>query len=167
MDKERVTLYEIGDNIRQCIYMFDDEECDEKEVNSELDKLNLSFDQKVGSCAAIIKEKKASLVGATARRKQLQSDEKRLEREIDGLSQYVKREMEGIGKRTVSHGAHRATIAKCPMSVVITDEERVPDKWVKPEWKIKKAELRQHILDTGELPTGVDIVENKTTIKIS
>ena len=124
MAKERVTLYEIGDNIRQCIYMFDDEECDEKEVNDELDKLNLSFDQKVGACAAIIKEKKIALTSATAAKKQMESDEKRLKREIDGLSQYVKREMEGVGKKTVSHGAHRATIAKCPMSVVITDEEK-------------------------------------------
>ena len=91
-------------------------------------------------------------------------DEKQLER----FKQYVKECMERNDITKIDTGLGSLIIAKNPASVEIINEDEIPSEY-KTEVvtvKIDKTKIKNNFKETGEIPNGVNILTNNTSLRI-
>ena len=59
-------------------------------------------------------------------------------------------------------------IAKSPATVEVVEQEQVPDEFlrVKTSIEVDKTAIKKHFKETGEVPNGIKIVTNNTSLRI-
>ena len=148
-------LYEIRQDIEQILNPQEGED-----FNPEiLDELRLRFEEKVENCIAYIKNLKSDEEALDKEIKRLQARKQAAENKRRGLSDYVKAEIEAVGRQGVDTGVHRARIARSPISVEVIDTNAIEDgyKETVTEERIDKEAILAHFRETGEIPSGVEI----------
>ena len=163
-------LYEVHDEIEATLFMPEEETFD----SSRFEELNLSFDEKVDSCAAVMKNLKAQAAELDAQCeilyeeiRELRQKKQALENNRKGLAEYVKRLMESLGLKKAGNMLHRVTIAQSPLTVEV-DIEKLDPKWIKEHVSTypDKRGIIDHIKETGEIPDGVKPIQN-THLRVS
>ena len=165
-----IKLYKISNEIEETLFVPEEETFD----SSQFEKLNLSFDEKIDSCAAVMKNLKAQAAELDAQCEILQEEIRELrkkkqaiENNRKGLAEYVKGILESLGLKKAGNILHRVTIAKSPLTVEVNIEELDP-KWIKryvSTYPDKRA-IIDHIKETGEIPDGVQPIQN-THVRVS
>lgn len=129
--------------------------------------------------AVLLQEKSQNIIGYTrnmeltveamkSEEKRISEQRKTLENRITKFKQYVKECMEKNGITKIETGLGSLTIAKNPISVEVTNEELVPSEY-KTEVvtvKIDKTKIKENFKETGEIPNGVNILTNNTSLRI-
>ena len=165
-----IKLYEIRNEIEATLFMPEEEAFD----SSRFEELNLPFEEKVDSCATMMKNLKAQAAKLDAQCEILQEEiralrkkKQALENNRKGLAEYVKRIMESLGLKKAGNMLHRVTIAQSPLTVEINIEKLDP-KWIKKHVSTypDKRGIIDHIKETGEIPNGVQPIQN-THIRVS
>ena len=163
-------LYEIRDEIEVTLFMPEEDAFD----SSKFEELNLPFDEKVDSCAAVMKNLKAQATELDAKCEILQEEIRALQKKKQAIennrkeiAEYVKSIMESRGLKKAGNILHRITIARSPLTVEINIEKLDP-KWVKKHVSTypDKRGIIDHIKETGEIPNGVKPIQN-THIRVS
>ena len=172
----RLTLRQINEEIeRICLETPYDPE-NEAEVEAQLKALNLKFDEKLENIGYVRIEQKAYI-------KRLREEKARIDREIanvtqrgDSLDWYCLAEMLRVGLRTFTGKFLKLSIRKSPVSAEVpidpdTHKPRVED--IDPNfveqvitYKVKKSDAIQHYKQTGEVPEGFTIIENREHLRI-
>lgn len=136
--------------------------------SAELDALQLAFEEKASACIRQLKNLKASADAISAEIQKLTTAKTALENNHRRLADYLKHEMEALGKPTIQAGIHKARIAKSPITVQVIDEGKIDDHWKKVETveTVLKKEIIAHLKETGEIPSGVEIVQS-THLRVS
>lgn len=157
-------LYEIRHEIETALLTPEDEHFNPQRI----EELNMVFDDKVESCVAVIKNLKSDADQIDAEIKRLQARKAAVENNRKGLSEYIKAEMERLGKDKVKAGVHQARIANSPVSAIITDADRVSleFKETHTETRIDKKAIIQHFKETGEILKGVEM-KQATHLRVS
>ena len=100
--------------------------------------------------------------------KRITEQRKILENRAEKFKQYVKDCMERNGITKIETPLGSLTIAKNPISIEIVNEDELPSEY-KTEVitvKVDKTKIKDNFKETGEIPTGVNIIANKTSLRI-
>jgi len=100
--------------------------------------------------------------------KRISEQRKTLENRLTKFKEYVKECMEKGGFTKVETELGSLTIAKNPASVEIVNEDEIPSEFKQEvvTVKIDKTAIKNHFKETGEIPTGVNILTNNTSLRI-
>ena len=152
-------LYAITDEILNRYADIDGEEFD----MAELEKWNVIFEDKIESCAAVVKNLSAEADACREEARRLTKKATVIGNRVDSLKDYIKRNLEYVGKRKVDAGVFTVRIQKSPMSVEIQDEALITDeyKWEFSEWRFDKKAIATAIKETGEIPDGVEVHQSE------
>ena len=165
-----IKLYEISNEIEATLFVPEEETFD----SSRFEELNLSFEEKIDSCAAVMKNLKTQAAELDAKCEILQEEiqafrkkKQALENNRKGLAEYVKSIMESLGLKKAGNMLHRVTIAQSPLTVEVNTEKLDP-KWIKKRVSTypDKQAIIDHIKETGEVPDGVQPIQN-THVRVS
>lgn len=151
-------LYEIRQDMQDLLNKMGDDNFD----GARLSQLEIEFHEKLGNCAAVLKNMKASIKAYAEEIKRLQDSKKAVANAYESLSNYVKREMELAEVSKSEHGVHKIVVREASKpSVVILDEDVISNDWKVIQRKVDKESIFKNFTETGEIPFGVDI--RKTT----
>lgn len=127
----------------------------------------------------LLEEKSQKIIGYTrnieltieamkSEEKRISEQRKALENKLTKFKEYVKECMEKGGIEKVQTEIGSLTIAKNPISVEIINEDEIPNEFkleVITE-KIDKTAIKEHFKATGEIPAGVNINTQNTSLRI-
>ena len=165
-----IKLYEVSNEIEETLFVPEEETFD----SSRFEELNLPFDEKVDSCAAVMKNLKAQAAELDAKceilREEirvLQKKKQAIENNRKGIVEYIKGIMESLGLKKAGNTLHRVTIAQSPLTVEVNIEELDP-QWIQERVSTypDKRGIIDHIKETGEIPNGVQPIQN-THVRVS
>ena len=103
-----------------------------------------------------------------AEEKRIADNRKTLENKLSKFKEYVKGCMENNSITKIETGLGTLTIAKNPISVEIVNEDEIPNEY-KTEVttvKIDKTKIKKDFKETGEIPAGVNIQTENTSLRI-
>ena len=162
---ENLSLYDIKNGFTQLILADEISEEDKQKINEEL---TLLLKQKSENIIGFTKNIELTIDSIKNEEKRLAENRKNLENKLANFKDYVKKCMENAGLQKVDTVLGTITVAKNPISVEITDENEVPNKF-KLEivtTKIDKKAILDNFKETGELVEGTKIISDKTNLRI-
>ena len=169
-----LTLRQINDEIEKIC--FETEDGNEAEIPKQLDALQMKLEEKLENIGYVRVEQKAYI-------KRLKAEKQRIDKEIASveargkwLDWYCMHEMLRAGIRTFKGKFIKLSICKSPVSAEV---EIHPDT-KEPQWdeidprfveqvvthKVNKSDAIQHYKQTGEVPDGFIMIENREHLRI-
>ena len=165
-----IKLYDVPTDIEEVLFVPEGEDFD----SSQVEKLDLTFDEKILNCAAHMKNIRAQQKALDAHieilqeeTRELQCKREELENNRKAVAHYLKGFLESHGRDKAGNSIHRVRIARSPLTVEV-DMEKLESKWIKRTENVyvDKRGIIDHIKATGEIPDGVKTVEN-THLRVS
>ena len=136
-------LYEVTQDIEELIQNSDP---GDEYFKDTMEALELTFDAKATGVCAYIGNLEAMVGSIKEAEKKMAARRKKLQKNAEGLKQYLIKNMERLNMNKIETSQFVATIKKNPPKVVINDEDEVPEeycvkqvKWIVDKAKIKKA----------------------------
>ena len=163
-------LYDVPAEIEESLFVLEGEDFD----SSQFETLDLAFDEKIHNCAAYIKNIRTQQKILDGHIKILQEEirelqlkREQLENNRKGVAQYIKGFLESLGLKKAGNSIHRVRVARSPLTVEVDMDELDP-KWMKRTENVyaDKRGIIDHIKETGEIPNGVEPIEN-THLRVS
>ena len=139
------------------------------ELKDQLEKeLTELLQQKSQNIIGYTKNIELTIEAMKTEEKRISEQRKVLENKLDNFKQYVKECMEQNGIKKIETGLGAISIAKNPISIEIENEKEVPDefKTVITTTKIDKTKIKNNFKETGEIPDGVKINTENTSLRI-
>lgn len=163
-----MNLYDLEQNYKNLAELLensDDENLSEMIANS-MEELQDSLNQKAENIVKYSKTLRGQALVVEEEIKRLQDKKASLLRKADSLESYLFSAMKFADKNKVSAGIFEVSIKKNPVSVKITDESVIAEKYLSREEKItvNKKKIKEDIKN-GEEVVGA-ILEQKEVIKI-
>ena len=161
-----MNLYEIRQEIIDLINPTDPEtneilDLEADAVTDRIKTLDMNLDMKAQNSIAYIKNLRSYEKALDTEIKRLQAIKKSTNNKWRGLAGFVQEVIE-IADRHLNLGIHKARLQKnSQLTVIIMDENLVPDRFVKFKKEVKKGEIGAWHKETGEIIAGVEIVEGK------
>ena len=140
----------------------------EEEYNKLGEELALELQKKSGNIAGYIQDRNALIDAIDMQVKRLQEYKKTEQNKLDKFKEYVKTNMERLNIVKIETELGTLSIAKSPISVEIANEDEVPTEF-KTEivtTKIDKKKIADNFKSTGEIPNGVIIHTDNTSLRV-
>ncbi len=163
-----LSLYNITNKFVELMDKAQDGELTEEEYNELGNELALELQNKSSNIIGYIKNSELLLEAMKAEEKRLADIRKQGEKKLNKFYEYVKENMERLGLTEIPTELGKIKIAKNPISVEIENEDEVPSEY-KTEVvtvKIDKTKIKNDFKETGEIPNGVKILTNNTSLRI-
>lgn len=160
-----LSLYEITNAFPA---LMENEEMTEEDKNKVKKELTLLLQQKSQNIIGYARNIELTIEAMKNEEKRISEKRKMLENRVIKFKEYVKECMEKNGITKIETGLGNLTIAKNPISVEIVNEEEIPSEY-KTEIvavKVDKTKIKNNFKETGEIPNGVNIVTNNTSLRI-
>lgn len=148
--------------------LMEQEEMTEEEKTKVVEELTNLLNEKSQSIIGYTKNIELTIEAMKTEEKRIADNRKSLENRLAKFKEYVKECMEKGGFTKIETELGQLSIAKNPMSVEIENEDEIPNEF-KVEivtTKIDKTAIKNHFKETGELIPGVNIVNDKTSLRI-
>nr|DAH71994.1 MAG TPA: resistance protein [Caudoviricetes sp.] len=139
------------------------------ELKDQLEKeLTELLQQKSQNIIGYTKNIELTIEAMKTEENRISAQRKVLENKLDNFKQYVKECMEQNGLKKIETNLGTISIAKSPISVEIENEEEVPSefKTIITTTKIDKTKIKDNFKQTGEIPAGVKINTENTSLRI-
>jgi len=117
-------LYELVGNYRSLMEMSDDE--GGEEFLAVMETLSGAIDNKVETCAKVVKNLEADKDSLKAEEERLSKRRKSIEGNIDRLKSYMREQMEGADKKKIKTALFTISVIKGREKVDFVDESLVP-----------------------------------------
>ncbi len=160
-----LSLYEITNAFPILMQQEEISEEDKKKIEEELTVL---LQQKSQNVIGYARNTELMINVMKEEEKRLEENRKNLEKQLTKFKEYVKDCMERNNITKIDTGLGSLTIAKNPASVEIINEDEIPEEY-KTEVvtvKIDKTKIKNNFKETGEIPNGVNILTNNTSLRI-
>lgn len=160
-----LSLYEITNAFPILMEQEEISEEDKKKIEEELTVL---LQQKSQNVIGYARNTELMINVMKEEEKRLEENRKNLEKQLTKFKEYVKECMERNNITKIDTGLGSLTIAKNPASVEIINEDEIPEEY-KTEVvtvKIDKTKIKNNFKETGEIPNGVNILTNNTSLRI-
>jgi uncharacterized coiled-coil DUF342 family protein len=151
-------LYEISDEIQR---LADTE--DEIDVSAELAKLQMQFADKAHNIASLIRNLEAERNAVSDEANRLQAKAQALSNRVEQIKAYLQSEMIRTQQDSIRAGIFKIRLQNSPQSLIIRDMDAIPVGWkeIISETKVDKLGILRHLRETGEIVSGVDVVQKK------
>ncbi len=159
------SLYEITSGFPA---LMENEEITEEDKKKIEEELTVLLQQKSQSIIGYTKNIELTISAMKEEEKRIAEDRKILENKMARFKDYVKECMERNGITKIETGLGTLSIAKSPVSVEIVNEDEVPSEFKQEvvTVKIDKTKIKNNFKETGEIPTGVNIITSNTNLRI-
>lgn len=160
-----LSLYEITNAFP---VLMENEEITEEDKNKVKEELTLLLQQKSQNIIGYARNIELTIEAMKNEEKRISEKRKMLENRVIKFKEYVKECMEKNGITKIETGLGNLTIAKNPISVEVVNEEEIPSEY-KTEIvavKVDKTKIKNNFKETGEIPNGVNILTNNTSLRI-
>ena len=140
----------------------------EEEYDREGQLLAMDLQQKHTNIIGYVQDRMALIDAIDVQIKRLQEFKKVEQNGLDRLKENTKTQMERLGLTKVETELGTLSIAKNPISVEIVNEEELPKQFVQEVVTIKpdKKAIADNFKATGEIPPGVVIHDNNTSLRV-
>ncbi len=162
-------LYELTDQYRNIAKLLDYDYAEQLDIEGTLKSISDEFDDKALNVAKIYKELLASKEAIKTEVDRLSKRIKAIDNDTDFMKQYLLTEMLTLNKTEISDNVISIRVQKTNPSVEIIDENEISGifKELVPEsYKVLKLKILDNFKNTGEIPSGVDIITDKKHIVI-
>lgn len=160
-------LFEISDQYQQVLEEAINVETGEINETAlmKLDEIKENVEQKGIAVASCIKNLMAEQEAVKAARSAMAEREKRLEREVDWLKEYLRSNMERCAINEISCPLFVIKMRKNPASVDIKDESLVPREYIKEKTvtSIDKLKIHRDIVAGSQIP-GVELINRNSVV---
>lgn len=136
-------LYEITDAYNNLL----DADLEQEQIDQALDIIDDEFDTKAENIAKLISSIKGDVETIKAEENRLKDKRRSCENKIKGLQEYLFNNLEKIDKKKIQTPLYKISIQKNPAKLVVKDESKVPDEYLKIIKEIDKAKLKEAIQD--------------------
>ena len=159
------TLYDIRCNF---VNLMNNDELTEEQVQEIGQELAIELKNKSSNIIAYMIDTESLLERIKAEEKRLADMRKVGEARLEKFKKYVKENMEALELQKIQTELGTLSIAKNPLSVEVTELDKVPQEFLKQEIKISadKTAIKEHFKETGEVPEGCIIYTDRTSIRI-
>lgn len=160
-----LSLYQITSAFSMLMEQEEMSEEDKKKVQEELTVL---LQQKSQNIIGYARNAELTINAMKEEEKRIAENRKALENKLVKFKEYVKECMERNDITKIDTELGSLTIAKNPASVEILNEDEIPSEY-KTEVvtvKIDKTKIKSNFKETGEIPNGVNILTNNTSLRI-
>ena len=163
-----LTLYNITNKFAELMDMAENGELTEEQYNALGEQLTLELQQKGSGIIGYTQNEEAFIEAVDFQIKRLQDLKKARQNKLEKFKQYVKENMDRLGITKMDTELGTLSIAKNPMSVEIENEEVIPKEFKQQviTTKIDKTAIKNHFKETGEIPAGVNINTQNTSLRI-
>ena len=163
-----LTLYNITNKFAKLMDRAENGELTEEEYNKLGEELALELQNKSSNIIGYVRNSALLIEAMKAEEKRISDMRKAGEAKLEKFKQYVLENMERLGLDKIPTELGTLSIAKNPMSVEIKDETAVPEefKTIVQTVKIDKTAIKNHFKETGEVVAGVQIVYDKSSLRI-
>ena len=160
-----LSLYEITSGFPA---LMENEEITEEDKKKIEDELITLLQRKSQNIIGYTKNIELTINAMKEEEKRISDNRKVLENKISKFKEYVKECMENNGFTKIETELGTLSIAKSPTSVEIVNEDEVPNEFKQEvvTIKIDKTKIKNNFKETGEIPTGVNIITTNTNLRI-
>ena len=161
-----LSLYEITNAFPS---LMENEEITEEDKAKIKEELTLLLQQKSQNTIAYVRNMELTIEAMKSEEKRISEQRKLKENKLVKFKEYVKECMETNGITKIETGLGTMRIAKNPLSVEIINEDEVADEYKEKvvTVKIDKTKIKNNFKETGEIPAGVNILTNNTSLRIN
>jgi hypothetical protein len=162
-----VRLYELTAVYEHLLLLAENADSD-SDVLAELEHIEHAIEEKGAGIAAVLANLDADAQACATEEKRLAARRARFERNAESLRRYVHVQMEGRGIQRIAAGTFSFALKRCPPSVEVIDEARVPEgfKRKKQSEAVDKAAVLAAWREHGECVPGTRIVDDRTRLEI-
>lgn len=163
-----LSLYNITNKFVELMDKAQEGELTEEEYNQLGEELAIQLQQKGSNIIGYTKNIELTINAMKEEEKRIAENRESLESKLDKFKQYVKENMERLGITKMDTELGTLSIAKSPTSVEIINEDEVPSEFKQEiiTVKIDKTKIKNNFKETGEIPTGVNIITTNTNLRI-
>lgn len=155
-----MNLYKISNSIIQIEY---DNTVTEESYFDTLESLEGEFETKSISLIAYIKNLSSDEIAIKNEIDRLKKRKMSISKKQNSLKKYLMQNLEKLAITEVGDVIHSAKIRNNPVSVKITDELIIDDKYFVIKKTLSKSEIKQD-LKNGEIVEGAELVKSKSLI---
>lgn len=158
-----VSLYEMATDLIELVEV---EEVSEEMKAEIMEQIKATMEMKAENIIAVIRQYEARVEAIKGEEKRLAEYRKGEEKKLERLKDYTLNCMEMMGNKKLETNLGRISLRKKPASLVILDENQVPDiyKTVKEVLTIDKAQIKNDL--KGKSIEGVELVEGGNSLII-
>lgn len=157
-------LYELTQNYLNLLDLLENPEVPKEMVESALEEVEGSFEDKAENIVKLIKSIEADIKGYKEEETRLSTRRKTLENKAKGLKEYLEGSMIALDKKDIKGKIFTLAIKKNPPSVVIDDLNILPMEYKKIEEKEDKKKIKESIDNGIEVPGAR--IEQKESLRI-
>lgn len=163
---QELSLYQIKNGFMELNNADDISEEDKIKIN---DQLNIALKEKSSDIIWYHFQNKDLIEQVDNEIKRLQAFKKFLLNRDERYNNYVMQNMKQLGIEKIETKGGSVQVAKSPLSVEITDENKIPTDFLKIEMvqKVDKNKIKEEFKKTGEVLDGVKYNTNNTYLKFN
>lgn len=163
-----LTLYSITNRFAELMEKTENDELTEEEYNELLQDLTKELQNKSSNIIGYIQNTESIINAIKDEETRLEEMRKTAEKRLDKFKNYVKENMEKLNITKIETSLGSLNITKNPMSVEIENEELIPEEFIKivTTKKPDKTAIKNHFKETGEVPEGIVIHTDNTSLRI-
>jgi len=158
-------LYEISNQYQKAFDKLQEMEFDEQTIADSLSLITDDFDKKAINIASYVKNLEADIEAMKNAEKEINARRKLLGNKYDNMRGYLKTHMEKCGGKPIHSPYFDITIKKCPPSVKIDDETKLPDEYIRIKKEPAK-DLIKEALNNNIIIEGCSLVKDNTRLEI-
>lgn len=151
--------------MRNILSECDDENANIDELSLALDGVQIDFNEKIESCAVVVKEMLGEAAGLKLEIDRLAARKKSLDNNAEGLKDYMRHHMEATGIGKVKTALFTVTLGAPGQSVMVPNAELLPKELqtIKISGDLKAIGL---LLKAKKEVTGASLVQSKPRLTI-
>lgn len=163
-----IRLYEIPKKFENLMTKAEEGELTQEEYDRIGTEIAVELQKKSTSIIGYYQNKNAFINAIDLQIKRLQEIKKAEQNNLDRFKKYVKDNMERMQLTKIETELGTLSIAKSPAIVEVIDQEQVPDEFlrVKTSIEVDKTAIKKNFKETGEVPDGIKIVTDNTSLRI-
>lgn len=163
---ENLSLYQIKNGFMELNNADDIRDEDKAKIN---EQLSIALKDKSSDIIWYHFENKDLIEQVDNEIKRLQAFKKFLVNRDERYNNYVMQNMKQLGIEKIETKGGSVQVAKSPLSVEITDENKIPTDFLKIEMvqKVDKNKIKEEFKKTGEVLDGVKYNTNNTYLKFN
>lgn len=148
--------------------LMENEEMTQEEKEKLEEELDVLLQEKSNNVIGYVRNIELTIQAIKTEEERNKTNRQALENRLARFKEYLKECMERSGITKIETPIGVIQIAKSPATVEVIDQEQVPDEFlrVKTSIEVDKTAIKKNFKETGEVPNGIRINTNNTSLRI-